>query len=486
MAFRPDLYQQPILRKPDGAGSIDRDGSEPAAGARGSATSVQDIAASGVADASDSLPHRDAIQAMFGRHDISGLAASRGSDAETARTQLGARAYTMGNSIALGTTGDLHTVAHEAAHAVQQRHGAVPGGMGQAGDAHEQHADAVADRVVQGRSAEDLLDEYASSSGSSAGTGQAVQLKGGQKERAEQASELSAEIKEALDEAREYEKIWEGEDVKVARELRRRQAVIGQFTNPGAKPTSNQVEKFVEATTGIYQILRDFRIQLSQSFIAAAGQKMFAVDAEYEKVQERERERPKRGGGRGKRNAAKDSNKPVRPAYQACHQQFGELQGMGLYVLHDLDRKLDRVIEDFHGVVQTYHEKCDAFEATLASSTPEAEEATGPPEGSQLWLDDQVRNQGASIVLPGAPDRQRYTTSYDDALRGQYSREYDIQGATAETDYVLHIHWGGDGAFRHGKVKAFSERFMAGAGRSAWAQILRNLSVPLQGPETLS
>ncbi len=54
---------------------------------------------------------------------------------------------------------DLHTVAHEAARVVQQRAGVqLTGGVGEAGDPYERHADEIADRVVQGKSAESLLD----------------------------------------------------------------------------------------------------------------------------------------------------------------------------------------------------------------------------------------------------------------------------------------------------------------------------------------
>lgn len=65
---------------------------------------------------------------------------------------------------------DLHTAAHEAAHVVQQRGGvALKDGVGAPGDRYEQHADAVADRVVQGRSAEGLLDPLAGSGGGAPG-----------------------------------------------------------------------------------------------------------------------------------------------------------------------------------------------------------------------------------------------------------------------------------------------------------------------------
>src|SRR6185503_888478 len=57
---------------------------------------------------------------------------------------------------------DLHTAAHEAAHVVQQRAGVqLKGGVGEAGDPYERHADAVASLVVQGASAESLLDQFA-------------------------------------------------------------------------------------------------------------------------------------------------------------------------------------------------------------------------------------------------------------------------------------------------------------------------------------
>jgi hypothetical protein len=56
----------------------------------------------------------------------------------------------------------LHTAAHEAAHVIQQRHGVqLLGGVGEVGDRYERNADAVADRVVAGRSASDLLAPFA-------------------------------------------------------------------------------------------------------------------------------------------------------------------------------------------------------------------------------------------------------------------------------------------------------------------------------------
>ncbi|KFA94835.1 hypothetical protein Q664_00250 [Archangium violaceum Cb vi76] len=72
-----------------------------------------------------------------------------------------AGAFTTGGHVVFGGKPDLRTAAHEAAHVVQQRAGARPsGGIGKDGDAHERHADAVADAVVAGRSAEGLLDPF--------------------------------------------------------------------------------------------------------------------------------------------------------------------------------------------------------------------------------------------------------------------------------------------------------------------------------------
>ena len=56
---------------------------------------------------------------------------------------------------------DLWLAAHEAAHVVQQRGGvSLSGGVGRAGDPYERQADTVADRVVSGRPAHDLLAGY--------------------------------------------------------------------------------------------------------------------------------------------------------------------------------------------------------------------------------------------------------------------------------------------------------------------------------------
>jgi len=119
--------------------------------------SVQRAAAAGTTGSAP-LPHVDQIQKSFGAHDVSGLKATTGGRAAEACDQIGAESYAQGDSVAFKQAPSLWLAAHEAAHTVQQRNGAVvAGGVGQAGDAHERHADRVADQVVAGGSAEALL-----------------------------------------------------------------------------------------------------------------------------------------------------------------------------------------------------------------------------------------------------------------------------------------------------------------------------------------
>lgn len=133
-----------------------------ALGGAGGGEQIHDVAARGVSGGGGALPHLDKIQASFGaEHDVSHVGAHVGGSAGIAATQIGASAYAMGNQVAFAQPPDLHTAAHEAAHVVQQRGGVqLKGGVGEEGDVHERHADAVADRVVRGESSRDLLATY--------------------------------------------------------------------------------------------------------------------------------------------------------------------------------------------------------------------------------------------------------------------------------------------------------------------------------------
>lgn len=119
---------------------------------------VQSTAAAGVEGASGRLPHFGPVQKAFGRHDVSGIKSRTGGAAKEAAGALGAEAYAQGDSVAFAGSPDLHTAAHEAAHVMQQKAGKTPaGGVGKEGDPLEQEADAIADKVVQGESAEGMI-----------------------------------------------------------------------------------------------------------------------------------------------------------------------------------------------------------------------------------------------------------------------------------------------------------------------------------------
>ena len=122
------------------------------------ASDVHQLAERGLSGAASSLPYLDQIQRSFGSHDVSGVKAHVGGPAAHAAEGMGASAYATGDHVAFREAPDLHTAAHEAAHVVQQRAGVqLEGGVGEVGDEHERQADAVADAVVRGESADTLL-----------------------------------------------------------------------------------------------------------------------------------------------------------------------------------------------------------------------------------------------------------------------------------------------------------------------------------------
>jgi hypothetical protein len=127
--------------------------------AAASSQTVNEVARTGTRGVGERLPHRERLQSAFGHaHDLSTIDAHTGGEAAAACASLGADAYAAGTSLAFRSRPSLWLAAHEAAHAVQQRHGRVPaGGLDTPGDRYEREASAVADRVVAGRSAAELL-----------------------------------------------------------------------------------------------------------------------------------------------------------------------------------------------------------------------------------------------------------------------------------------------------------------------------------------
>ncbi|WP_428268377.1 eCIS core domain-containing protein [Haliangium sp.] len=141
----PGLFSSPVQAK----GEMDGGDSE----------HIHRAASAGVSGSGSTMPHLQRIQQSFGPdHDVSQVQAHVGGAAAEANAAIGASAYATGNHVAFHSTPDVHTAAHEAAHVIQQQQGVqLQGGVGQVGDAYERHADAVADRVVSGQSAADLL-----------------------------------------------------------------------------------------------------------------------------------------------------------------------------------------------------------------------------------------------------------------------------------------------------------------------------------------
>ncbi len=152
---KPALHRGPIATPP-----IQR------AGARALAfedpRQIRSAAQRGILGAGGPLPHLERIQASFGRFDVGRIVAHTDGAARAGATAMGAEAFAMGNHVAFAGRPSLHTAAHEAAHVIQQQQGVqLEGGVGKVGDPHERHADAVADQVVLGGSAEALLGQLA-------------------------------------------------------------------------------------------------------------------------------------------------------------------------------------------------------------------------------------------------------------------------------------------------------------------------------------
>jgi len=103
-----------------------------------------------------------------------------GGPAAEANRRLGSEAFTAGNRIGFAKHPSLQTAAHEAAHVIQQRHGAAEQARTAGADTRYEHgADLVADAVVRGQPASGILDLFASGPavGTSATRRPRVQLK---------------------------------------------------------------------------------------------------------------------------------------------------------------------------------------------------------------------------------------------------------------------------------------------------------------------
>jgi len=128
------------------------------------------------------------MEPRFG-HDFSRVRVHSDSRAAESAPAVNALAYTVGSHVVFGagqyapqSALGKKLLAHELTHVVQQRSGIhLENDVGKPGDAYEQHADAVADRVVLGLKAEPLLDQMAGSAAgrSTNATGTGVMQKAG-------------------------------------------------------------------------------------------------------------------------------------------------------------------------------------------------------------------------------------------------------------------------------------------------------------------
>ena len=109
---------------------------------------TKQVAKEGLTGTPQKLPHLDKVQGAFEGHDLSNVKAYVGGPAAKAAKEMGASAYATGDKVAFKEQPDVKTVAHEAAHVVQQREGvSLKGGVGEKGDKYEKAADAVAEKV---------------------------------------------------------------------------------------------------------------------------------------------------------------------------------------------------------------------------------------------------------------------------------------------------------------------------------------------------
>ncbi|MGP4113881.1 eCIS core domain-containing protein [Streptomyces sp. 4N509B] len=103
-------------------------------------------------------PVRQEMEARFGGADFSDVRLHTGGSAEHSAREIGARAYTSGSHIVIGSGGeDRHTLAHELTHVIQQRQGPVAGTdngdglrISDPSDRFERHAEETARRVLGG------------------------------------------------------------------------------------------------------------------------------------------------------------------------------------------------------------------------------------------------------------------------------------------------------------------------------------------------
>lgn len=140
---------------------------------------TKQVAREGLTGTPQQLPHLDKVQLAFAGHDLSNVKAYVGGPAAQAAEQMGASAYAMGDKVAFKQSPDVQTVAHEVTHVVQQRQGvSLKGGVGETGDPYEKEADAVAEKVGEGKHPVSTFDSSSNHGSESKSGEKPVQLRG--------------------------------------------------------------------------------------------------------------------------------------------------------------------------------------------------------------------------------------------------------------------------------------------------------------------
>ena len=127
------------------------------------ADALNAAARAGLSSEAQALPHREAVQAAFGRHDVGDLRAHLDPRAAAAAEVMGAEAFTAGEDVAFAEQPDVADAAQEAARSLWQQAGPeVRDGLAQAGG-EQALMEAIGERVAEGREVEALVDRLLAS-----------------------------------------------------------------------------------------------------------------------------------------------------------------------------------------------------------------------------------------------------------------------------------------------------------------------------------
>lgn len=152
LSRRPPI---PVQREAEGAPQVEGE-------------AVQQVAEAGARGGGGEVPYRAELEHAFGA-DFSGVKAYTGETASLANQALGAKAYTMGESVVFrDSSPDKQTVGHELTHVLQQRAGKVATPQGKGGVINadiqlEAEADRAGEAFARGEAVQRLDDSSASS-----------------------------------------------------------------------------------------------------------------------------------------------------------------------------------------------------------------------------------------------------------------------------------------------------------------------------------